>query len=460
MFEEFFELNQDDFLQNLAQLLAIQSVSEETDNAQFPFGKDVDDAFELVVNIAREHGFHAENLKHVAEISFGDGDKKVYIACHADVVPCSAGWIKPPYKMTIENGRIYGRGVLDNKGAVMAVLYAFIYLKEHGIAPKAALKLLVGGSEETTMSDMITYVKTHGLPDEALTPDSVFPIVNTEAGMLSAKVMFQPDAAEGSIQLKEFDSGTACNAVPDYAKAVIHVDCVEAVYAWFRHQSYFPDKIKQDGCCFIIFAEGKPAHASEPDKGVNALTGLAKVLYHLFHSFQSNNRLLQMLTEYFADDFYAEKLGVFCEGAILGKITQNVGICHYNEGYFTIDMRIPVSGQLDKIRGKLSTIAEKYGFTLCVEKMHEYTHVPPNCDFLKKLAFAFEQETGQKAQYLGSSGLTYAKAFDGRCVAFGPVYDETGDECGGIHADDEYVRLDVLKRLSAIYAGVINRLWC
>ena len=174
MFEEFFELNQDDFLQNLAQLLAIQSVSEETDNAQFPFGKDVDDAFELVVNIAREPGFHAENLKHVAEISFGDGDKKVYIACHADVVPCSAGWIKPPYKMTIENGRIYGRGVLDNKGAVMAVLYAFISLKEHGIAPKAALKLLVGGSEETTMSDMITYVKTHGLPDEALTPDSVF----------------------------------------------------------------------------------------------------------------------------------------------------------------------------------------------------------------------------------------------------------------------------------------------
>lgn len=457
MFEKQFDLYEQEFLQDLAKLLRIPSVSRETGDLLIPYGAAVKDALDTVAQIARRFGFEAENLGRVTQISFGTGEKKVYIACHADVVPCSAGWSVPPYDLTVRDGKLFGRGVLDNKGAVMAVLYALRMLAQAGIRPNVSLKLLVGGSEETTMSDMQDYVSRYGLPDEALTPDSVFPVVNTEAGMVSAKVYFPRDCY-GKLRLLNFSGGLVSNAVPDRAEAEIS-GCDESVLTWLRQQTIYPVTVSTSDNGLILCASGISAHASEPQNGKNALIGLSQVLQALFKEFDTQCVLPQVLCEYFSDH-HSQRLGLYCRGDILGEITQNVGVCNWDKGYFTVDMRLPVAGCLERITQRLASLAQEYGLTLELEKTHEYTHLDPSCAFLRSLSNAYTEQTGLKMEFLGSCGLTYAKAFAGRCVAFGPVYSEQGEECGGLHGDDEFVRLDVLKRLSVIYANVIKRLWC
>ena len=190
MLDEIIDSNVDKMVSDLARLIKIPSVSIKQEG-EYIYSKDVNDAFEEAVKIAQELGFEAKNLGRVAEISFGSGEKKVYIACHIDVVPAGCGWTKEPFCLVEEDGKLYGRGVLDNKGSAVAVLYALKTLKDAGYIPKVSLKLLLGGAEETGMDDLPWYMKEFGYPDFAMTPDSVFPIVNTEAGMFSCKMKFK-----------------------------------------------------------------------------------------------------------------------------------------------------------------------------------------------------------------------------------------------------------------------------
>lgn len=457
MFDKQFDLYEQEFLQDLARLLRIPSISIDTGDEKCPYGAEVNAALDTVVDIARRFGFSAENLGRVAQIPFGSGKKKVYIACHADVVPCSSTWTVPAYDLTVRDGKLFGRGVLDNKGAVLAVLYAFRILLQQGIEPDVSLRLIVGGSEETTMTDMHDYVCRYGLPDEALTPDSVFPVVNTEAGMVSAKVYF-PYNCSGKLRLCRLSGGQASNAVPDRAEAVI-AGCDSRVTEWLRMQSVYPVTMSISDDVVTLYAKGISAHASQPQEGQNAIVGLSQVLQELFSSFDTNCPLPEVLYTYFSEP-HARGLDLYCRGDILGEITQNVGICNWDEGYFTVDMRLPVAGQLSRVKQRLDCFMQKFGFTVKFEKTHEYTHVAPDSPFMQALSAAYTELTGHEMEFLGSRGLTYAKAFNGRCVAFGPVYDEEGNECGGLHGDDEFVRADVLKRLSCVYAGVIKKLWC
>ncbi len=50
-----------------------------------------------------------------------------------DVVKEGSGWTYPPYSGHIENGNIYARGVLDNKGPIISALYGLYAIKEQAL---------------------------------------------------------------------------------------------------------------------------------------------------------------------------------------------------------------------------------------------------------------------------------------------------------------------------------------
>src|SRR5690625_2056404 len=60
-----------------------------------------------------------------------DGPTIIYNG-HLDVVPAGEGWHYDPFKATIADGKIYGRGAADMKAGVAAMLYAAILLKQLG----------------------------------------------------------------------------------------------------------------------------------------------------------------------------------------------------------------------------------------------------------------------------------------------------------------------------------------
>ncbi|MBP2292314.1 succinyl-diaminopimelate desuccinylase [Azospirillum rugosum] len=71
-------------------------------------------------------------------------------AGHTDVVPPGElkGWSIDPFSAEIHNGRLYGRGAVDMKGAIAAFVAASArHLRDHG-APKGSISLLITGDEE------------------------------------------------------------------------------------------------------------------------------------------------------------------------------------------------------------------------------------------------------------------------------------------------------------------------
>jgi carboxypeptidase PM20D1 len=70
---------------------------------------------------------------------------------HFDVVPVdeSDPWTHPPFDGVIADGRVYGRGTLDDKGPLLVILEAVENLLTSGFTPARDVYLSFGGNEET-----------------------------------------------------------------------------------------------------------------------------------------------------------------------------------------------------------------------------------------------------------------------------------------------------------------------
>ena len=79
-----------------------------------------------------------------------DGDPVVLMA-HYDVVPVAgqeAEWSVPPFEGRIADGRVWGRGALDDKGALCALMEAVEHLVAEGWTPPRPVLLCLGPDEE------------------------------------------------------------------------------------------------------------------------------------------------------------------------------------------------------------------------------------------------------------------------------------------------------------------------
>ena len=63
-----------------------------------------------------------------------------------------------------------GRGVADDKGPMVAVLYALKFLKEEGVSLRYPIRALVGDNEETRMEDVEYYLHNYPGPGVLLHP--------------------------------------------------------------------------------------------------------------------------------------------------------------------------------------------------------------------------------------------------------------------------------------------------
>ncbi|MEL7448056.1 MAG: M20 family peptidase [Pseudomonadota bacterium] len=76
----------------------------------------------------------------------------IALMAHQDVVPVDpaelADWRHPPFAGVIEDGRIWGRGALDNKGALLAICEAVEALLARGYRPARSVYLVFGHDEE------------------------------------------------------------------------------------------------------------------------------------------------------------------------------------------------------------------------------------------------------------------------------------------------------------------------
>lgn len=91
-----------------------------------------------------------------------ENSKRILFYGHYDVISADSqdNWENPPFQMTAENGYLYGRGVSDNKGPVLAAIFAAAELFQSRKL-KNDLIFLIEGEEECGSQGFVTTVEKH-----------------------------------------------------------------------------------------------------------------------------------------------------------------------------------------------------------------------------------------------------------------------------------------------------------
>ena len=123
----------------------------------------------------RQEGFQV-NYQRVAEgrenviASVGDSSaKEIILTGHLDVVPAGEGWKKPPFEMTRSEGKIWGRGSSDMKGAVAAMMAAAVKAaKKPKLLSEKKITLVFVCDEEVSGDGSRVFVRNYHPAKETL----------------------------------------------------------------------------------------------------------------------------------------------------------------------------------------------------------------------------------------------------------------------------------------------------
>lgn len=128
--EKYWDNNLDQVKTDIAKLVEIPSSIEENKYTdEYPTGTGSAAAMKKALEIAAEMGFKTTNHKNVMGIAdlHGKTDHQIAFIGHCDVVPPGNGWKFNPYQLNERDGYLIGRGVIDDKGPTVVLLYAIKY---------------------------------------------------------------------------------------------------------------------------------------------------------------------------------------------------------------------------------------------------------------------------------------------------------------------------------------------
>jgi succinyl-diaminopimelate desuccinylase len=452
-------------IQDTQALLRIPSVlDEENATEEAPFGRGVYEALQFLLRRGQEEGFTAKNVDGFAgHLEIGQGNELIGILCHVDVVPPGDGWSSDPFAAEIRDGKIYARGAIDDKGPTMAAFYAMKIVKELGLPLRKRVRMIIGTDEESEWRCVEHYFKHEEMPTMGFAPDADFPIIYAEKGIADIDLRKQPAGTiQGSeVRLQSFQAGRRYNMVPDVAEAVllVHPDRqkeIEQQYRQFLHEANINGNVVVEGNTVTLQLEGISAHAMEPENGKNAGLWLAKWLSNVALDTHAQS-FIRFVADYFFADSRGKALGIAYNDEITGDLTVNVGILSYHEhsgGKIGINIRYPVTTDIDQTKNKLERIAAQYGFVMERFSGLKPHHVDKNHVLVQTLQRVYEEQTGQRASLLSIGGGTYARSLKAG-VAFGPLFPGRPDVA---HQKDEYIIIDDLLKATAIYAQAIYEL--
>ncbi|WP_033541579.1 dipeptidase PepV [Planococcus sp. CAU13] len=448
------EKRQEKMLKELQELIAIPSVLSEDASPEAPFGKEVKRALDWFLDKGREHGYTVKNVDNIAgHLEIGEGDELLGILGHVDVVPTGDGWTKDPFGGTIEDGKLFGRGAIDDKGPTIAAWTALNMVKDAGVKFNKRVRLIIGTDEESGFRCVRNYFQKEEMPTMAFAPDADFPIINAEKGI--AALVFSQFHSGQADQLISFKSGERTNMVPDLAAAEVTGKLADWKdgFEVFANKFDVPFSVIEEDGRVLLTIHGKSAHAMEPDHGVNA--GVLLALFLKDRLTGDGRAFAEFIADHFSNDSRGHALGLNFTDEASGDTTFNAGIMRYNRekgGIVEVSMRYSISYPFDE---KMEDF-EVEGFSLNIHSNSKPHFVDGNDPFIKTLQAAYENQTGEKAELLAIGGGTYARVMD-KGVAFGMLFPGEKDVA---HQLDEFVDIKNLTKATAIYAEAIYRLAC
>jgi succinyl-diaminopimelate desuccinylase len=161
----------------------------------------------------------------IGRLGRGESGRRLLMPAHMDIVPAGDGWDTDPFEAVEQDGRLVGRGTIDNKGPLAATMIAAAILKEEGLD-----KLLSGELLVAALAD-----------EEAEDPDGI----DYGIGYLLEEKLIAPTFA----------------VIPDIGENMKSIDVAEKGRVVIK-----------------IIATGRQAHGSTPERGINAVFMMASLV--------------------------------------------------------------------------------------------------------------------------------------------------------------------------------------
>lgn len=421
---------QSEFLEDLRSIMKIESIKA-TPEKQAPFGVGPKRALEQALKIAEKLGFKTKIIHDAVGYAILGDIEADYIGVfgHLDVVPAGTGWHYPPFDLTEDNGILYGRGILDNKGPALSTLYALYILKQLNVPLTKNIRIVFGTDEESGSADLPLYLSEENPPLYGFTPDCKYPAVYGERGMVGLKFTTTFEKNELA-QIKSFVGNFDRSSVPDDLTVLLDNDK-------------------------MIQVTGKRSPSNAPEMGENVLTKFAVEAVE-------NQWFTGQLNQYFswiAQDFHekhtGEGLGIDFWDEDSGKLQLTPYELKIKENQIElfVSIRYPISITKEQI---VSQIQKKIPSQTNIEiiRSMDATLFPKNHMMLKVMQEVYEECTGEDGTPVTTTGATYARTMP-NIIAFGPSFP---GQKGIAHNHDEYMSKEDLLKNMEIYALTLARL--
>lgn len=410
------------FIKTLATLISYKSVNAPKQK-DMPFGEENKKALDFFLETARSFGLETFNYEnYIGEVRLGSGEE-IGIIGHLDVVPAGEGWNTDPFTLTVKNGNYYGRGVGDDKLPLLLILFIMKELKESGIKTNKTIRLFAGCNEETGWQDAEYFKENYGFPEYGFSPDGDFPVSYAEKGM--AVLDFSVPLLKNFYDIK---GGTVINAVCGKAECRAKGKIDEQLLRVYG--------LKEENG--KIISEGKSAHGSRPEAGINAI----KPLLEFFKACGEK-------TENLLDCLFYDKGEISKMQSEQGYVTISPDLIFEKDGKIHIqcDLRYPYPIEFEEIKKVLDRFGIEYGYQI----KHGDQFVDKDSDFVKTLINAYNFVTGENKKPVSQAGSTFARVFK-KGVAFGP---EFPGKISSIHEPNECVSEKDVYKTYEIYKKAV-----
>ena len=441
--KEFLQENQQEMLDVLARLVSYNSV--EAQDSEYPFGRANAECLDYALEVCRKWGMQTTN--HDYFVGFGEigsGKEVIGMAGHLDIVPAGKGWNTDPFVMEVNDGKIYGRGTSDDKGPTVAAMFAMKYLMDNDVTLNKRIRIVFGSNEESGFKCIAKYVEKEGHFDIGFVPDGPFPCCFGEKGIIKFKIVTKNNV------FKSLAGGVAPNVVPNNCELSLAAELLdkEKLEDYLKNSALAKYEITEEDGILTLTTEGRAAHASTPELGVNAvaytLTALAEA--------GLNDAALQEFNKKINIEYNGESCGIKLEDQY-GGLTLNVGIVAIVDDNIeiTCDIRCPFTHDNKEVTAVLDQAFENFKLTVMSDSKGLYQ--PEDSEFVQMLIATYRKVSGNEAPPLTMGGGTYARMVN-NTLAFGM----SDDEDTHIHDANEYVQLAKLLQGTEIYIAALQEM--
>ena len=409
----------------------------------------------LIESMAREAGLAFRNVDNrIFEVRLpGSGTEEFGILTHADVVPANIDeWVLDdgtrldPFKLTRVGDLMYGRGTIDDKGSIAAVLYAMKAVRQSGLPIARTIRLMVETTEETGGDAMKYYREKTALPAYNIVLDSKYPAVVAEKGSGALKVSFPVDAIDpAKTSVTAMAGSTSANAIPQTATARLQGGDLAAVAQQLEaaKPAFIAKYTPQGGPFAIDIARrsadgidgvdikitGSSAHGSRPEEGVNPVPRLALFLGESGVALAPNHftRAADYIAQLYGTDYLGRTLGVAYSDDFMGPLTLSPTLLRVADGQLdvTTNVRMPRGNTPDGLKKAIAARIEGWakdkGIRLQVaHEQGDWMARDPKGAWLSTLLNIFGDTTGLEARPVPTAGSTTAKLMP-NAINFGPA---------------------------------------